>query len=178
MGQAKRRREAGERISWCRTCTLCCVLPEILALDKPMYRACSHIANKGCGLFGDAMRPKPCIAYSCAYLTAKTLETADRHAIPHPLDAGAYFHRDKDQKAIVLFVDPLRPELWKRSSIPDLLRPLIAAGETLVIFDRGRQMTITSAQIFEHVLTRDFVAFANSEGKPLDFQSFKEWRPE
>ena len=39
MGQAKRRREAGERVSWCRTCTLCCVLPEIVALGKPMYRA-------------------------------------------------------------------------------------------------------------------------------------------
>jgi hypothetical protein len=149
-----------------------------MALQKPMYRACGHIANKGCGVFGKETRPKPCIAYSCAYLTAKMLETADRHTIPHPLDAGAYFHRDRDKKAIVLFVDPLRPKVWKSSAMPDLLRPLMAKGETLVIFDRGRQMTITSAQIFEHVLARDFVAFANSEGKPLDFESFHEWRAE
>jgi hypothetical protein len=178
MGQAKRRREAGERISWCRTCTLCCVLPEIMALDKPMYRPCGHIANKGCALFSQPDRPKPCIAYSCAYLTAKTLETADRHSIPHPLEAGAYFHRDRDQKAIVLFVDPAKPEFWKRSAIPDLLRPLIVAGETLVIFDRGRQMTISSVQIFDHVLSFDVVDFADIEGKPLDFEGFREWRAE
>ena len=66
MGQAKRRREAGERVSWCRSCTLCCVLPEIVALDKPMYRACSHLAGKGCGIFGQPARPATCVAYACA----------------------------------------------------------------------------------------------------------------
>jgi hypothetical protein len=176
MGQAKRRRDAGERVSWCRTCTLCCVLPTILALDKPMYRACQHIAHKGCGIFVKPDRPRACAAYECAYLAARLSEAPERNSIPHPLDAGAYFHRDPVEKAIVLFVDPARPEVWKRSALPGLLRPRLEAGDTLVIFDRGRQMTITSATLFDHVLTRDFVAFASSEGRPLDFESFKEWR--
>uniref|UniRef100_UPI001D0ED39B hypothetical protein n=1 Tax=Klebsiella pneumoniae TaxID=573 RepID=UPI001D0ED39B len=68
MGQAKRRKEAGERISFCRTCTYCCTLPEILALDKPAYRSCRHIANGGCSIFGQPERPGACLAYSCAYL--------------------------------------------------------------------------------------------------------------
>jgi hypothetical protein len=177
MGQAKRRREAGERISWCRTCTYCCVLPEIAALEKPMYRACAHLAGKGCGIFGRAERPAACAAYACAYLAARLADSPDRNRIPHPLDAGAYFHRDPVEKAIVLFVDPARPQLWKASAMPALLRPAVAAGETLVIFDRGRQLTIRSAELLDAVLARDFVAFAEGEGRPLDIPGFAEWRP-
>ena len=177
MGQAKRRREAGERVSWCRTCTLCCVLPAIHSLDKPMYRACRHIENRGCSLFSRPERPEACRAYRCAYLSARLADSPERNRIPHPLEAGAYFHRDPQERAIVLFVDPARPEAWKRSAIPDLLRPALAAGETLVVFDRGRQLTIANAAVLEAVLSRDMVAFAGSEGRPLDFESFAEWRP-
>lgn len=176
MGQAKRRREAGERISWCRTCTLCCVLPKIAALDKPMYRPCRHIADQGCGIFERPERPAACGAYACAYLAARLANSADRNRIPHPLEAGAYFHRDPAERAVVLFVDPARPELWKRSAIPGLIRPALEAGETLVIFDRGRQLTITSPAILDAVLQRDFVRFAEGEGRPLDVDSFHEWR--
>jgi hypothetical protein len=176
MGQAKRRREAGERISWCRTCTLCCVLPEIAALGKPMYRPCRHLAGKGCGVFGQAERPAACAAYECAYLTARLTDGPDRNRIPHPLEAGAYFHRDPAENAIVVFVDPAKPEAWKRSAIPDLLRPELRAGRTLVIFDRGRQLTVGSPELFEAVLLRDFVAFAEAEGRPLDVETFGEWR--
>lgn len=176
MGQAKRRREMGERISWCRTCTFCCVLPEIAALDKPMYRACGHLANKGCGIFGQPHRPSACSAYACAYLSARLSDSPDRNRIPHPLDAGAYFHRDPHENAIVLFVDPARPEAWKASAIPDLLRPAIKTGETLVIFDRGRQMTVSSLFHLEAILTRDLVLVAESEGWPMDIATFEEWR--
>ncbi len=177
MGQAKRRRDAGERTSWCRTCTLCCVLPHIVALEKPMYRACQHIANHGCGIFGQPERPKACISYECAYLAARLTDAPDRHSIPHPLEAGAYFHRDPVENAMVLFVDPAKPEVWKRSAIPALLRPTLVAGRTLVIFDRGRQMTVTTAALFDLVLTRDFVEFAETESRPLDIDSFREWGP-
>jgi hypothetical protein len=178
MGQAKRRREAGERTSWCRTCTLCCVLPRIEALDKPMYRPCHHIANHGCGIFGQSARPNACLAYECAYLSARLTHAPERHSIPHPLEAGAYFHHDPMENAVVLFVDPAKPEVWKRSAIPSLLRPRLAAGQTLVVFDRGRQMTITTVALFDSVLTRDFVVFAQTEGRPLDNDSFAEWRAE
>jgi hypothetical protein len=152
------------------------VLPLINALDKPMYRACQHIQNKGCGIFGQSTRPAACTAYACAYLNARLTDAPDRHQIPHPLDAGAYFHHDPLAKAIVLFVDPAKPQQWKNSAIPGLLRPQLETGETLVIFDRGRQMTVCTLQLFEAILKRDFVAFANSEGRLLDFNSFSEWQ--
>jgi hypothetical protein len=177
MGQAKLRRAAGERVSWCRTCTYCCVLPEIIALEKPMYRACGHIANRGCGIFGTPARPGACLAYECAYLAARLADSPDRNRIPHPLEAGAYFHRDPKERAIVLFVDPARPELWKASAIPALFRSAIEAGEILVIFDRGHQLTINGLAHFEAILKRDFVAFAESEGRKPVIASFGEWKP-
>jgi hypothetical protein len=177
MGQAKRRREAGGRVSWCRTCTYCCVLPAIAALDKPMYRACGHIRDRGCGIFGEPSRPAACAAYACAYLAARLTDGPDRNRIPHPLDAGAYFHRDPVEDAIVLFVDPARPAQWKASAIPALLRPEIAAGRPLVVYDRGRQMVVRTVELFDAVLARDMAAFADAEGRPLDVETFSEWKP-
>ncbi len=37
-------------------------------------------------------------------------------------------------------------------------------------------MTIGSLQLFEAVLTRDMVAFAEGEGRALDVETFREWR--
>ena len=174
MGEAKRKRNAGERVSWCRTCTYCCTLPDIATLDKPMYRPCRHIANQGCGIFGRPERPAACTAYQCAYLSARLAGSEERNRIPHPLEAGAYFHRDPKENAFVLFVDPARPEVWKTSAIVDYLRPFIAAGYALVIFDRGRRMAITTPLLFEEILKRDYVAFADAEGRALDIPSYRE----
>ncbi|MCB1507299.1 MAG: hypothetical protein KDI98_00570 [Hyphomicrobiaceae bacterium] len=177
MGQAKRKREQGGRISHCRSCTYCCVLPAIGPLDKPMYRACSHLKDRGCGIFGQPERPAACLAYRCAYLEARETDSPEKNKIPHPLEAGAYFHRDPVENAIVLFVDPARPEIWKMSIIPDLLRPHIESGTVLVIIDRGRQLLVKSASILDEILKRDFVAFANTEGRPLDHSAFaEEWK--
>ena len=173
MGQAKRRKEAGERISWCRTCTLCCTLPDIAALDKPMYRPCRHIANEGCGVFGRPERPATCTAYQCAYLSARLAGAPDRNAIPHPLEAGAYFHRDPVAKTYVLFVDPARPEVWKRTAIAGILRERIRAGFALLILDRGRRMVIEDGRLFEEVLRRDYIALADAEGRPRDFETYQ-----
>lgn len=136
-----------------------------------MYRPCTH-ANGGCTIFAQPERPRACLAYECAYLTARRTDAPDRNRIPHPLDAGAYFHRDPVEKVFVLFVDPDRPERWKTSLIVDYLRPHLAAGFTLLVIDRGRRMMVTSPQLFEEILRKDYVAFADREGRPLDDPSY------
>lgn len=175
MGQAKRRKEAGDRVSHCRTCTYCCVLPQIEALAKPAYRPCVHIADGGCSIHGRPERPSACSAYACAYLTARLANAPERNRIPHPLDCGAYFHRDPVEKVIFVFVDPARPFLWKASALlVDFLRLQVSAGFVLFITDRGRQMVIRDPGTFSEVLARDFVALADREGRPLDVPSFRE----
>lgn len=177
MGEAKRRREAGERVSWCRNCALCCVLPEIGPLEKPMYRACRHIDKSGCGIFGRPERPAACLAYECAYLSARLSGDADRHRIPHPLEAGGYFHRDPVERLYVLFVDPDRPELWKRTEIAGILGEKVREGFELLIVDRGRRMAVTSPFLYAEILKRDYVAYAEAEGRPLDIESYAEFEP-
>lgn len=175
MGEARRRREAGERISWCRSCTLCCTVPEIRSLDKPMYRRCGHLAGQGCGIFGLPERPDVCGAFRCAYLASREDNMPDRNAVPHPEDAGAYFVRDPVERLFVVFVDPAKPEAWKKSAIPDFLRPWLARGFSVEIIDRGRRMLIASPALFEEVLKMDYVAYADSEGRSRDFPSFEEF---
>ena len=172
MGEAKRKKLEGERVSWCRTCTLCCTLPDIASLDKPMYHPCRHIANQGCGIFGSPDRPAACSSYRCAYLSARLDNSPDRHRIPHPLEAGAYFHRDPIERAFVLFVDPARPEFWKQTAVAGYLRTEISRGFALVVHDRGRRMVIRTVALFDEVLRRDYVAFADAEGRALDVPSY------
>ena len=177
MGQAKRKKDAGARVSWCRTCTYCCELPEIGPLDKPMYRPCSHIEGGGCAIFGAPERPAACLAYHCAYLSARVTNSPDRNRIPHPLDAGAYFHRDPVERVYVMFVDPARPLTWKTSDAVPYLRERIAQGFELLIFDRGRRMVVASLPLFEAILGRDIVAFADQEGRPHDIESWTQEAP-
>lgn len=172
MGEAKRRREMGGRLSWCRSCTLCCSIPDILSLDKPMYKPCTHLAGEGCAIFGRPERPQVCTSFRCAYLAAREDNAADRHAIPHPMEVGAYFVRDPGRKLFVVFIDPLRPEVWKRTAVADYLRERLARGFALEIIDRGRRMTVASPALFEEVLKRDYVEYADGQGRPLDFPSF------
>jgi hypothetical protein len=140
-----------------------------------MYRSCQHIRDQGCGLFGQPERPQTCILYACAYLAARLADTPDRNRIPHPLEAGAYFHRDPAEKAVVVFVDPKRPDTWKGTAIPDFLRQALAVHQTIVLYDRGHQMVLTTLEQLEAVLARDFVAFVETEGRKPDFASFQEF---
>lgn len=172
MGQAKRRREAGERVTPCRTCTYCCELPEILALDKPAYRPCTHIANGGCSIHGAPERPAACSAYVCAHVAARMADHPDRNRIPHPLDCGAYGHADAREKVFFVFVDPARAEAWKASALVAYLRTRLDAGYRLFITDRGRQMIVRDNATFDAVLARDMVAVATAEGRPLDIPSY------
>ncbi len=176
MGEAKRKRVAGDRVSWCRDCTLCCTIPEILSLEKPMYRPCGHLAGDGCGIFGQPQRPAVCLSFRCAYLAAREDNSADRHVIPHPQDAGAYLAVDPAARLLALFVDPRRPEEWKASGLPDYLRRGLAHGFSVEIIDRGRRMVVKSPPLFEQVLKLDYVAYADREGRPRDFPSYESER--
>lgn len=172
MGQARRRQAAGGRADPCRSCTLCCSLPRIEALDKPAYHACRHIVGGGCSIFGDPGRPDACGAYRCAYLSATLARHPDRHLIPHPPACGAYGHRDPVEPVFLIFVDPDQPERWKSTPFASYCRSRLARGESLFITDRGRQMVIRDTATFDLLLARDLVALAEADGRPLDIESF------
>lgn len=172
MGEAKRRRAEGAAPSPCRDCTLCCSVLEIQALDKPMYRPCRHLAGNACGIYGRPERPAVCAEFRCLHVTLREAGVAEWRAIPHPADAGAYLAKEPGTALISLFVDPVRPERWKASGVVDYLRQLMRRGMRLEIIDRGRRMAVATPALFEEVLKVDYVAFANQQGRPLDYPSY------
>lgn len=50
----------------CGSCTLCCEVMAVLALDKPQHTRCVH-QGAGCAIY--ATRPGACQAFECAWLT-------------------------------------------------------------------------------------------------------------
>ena len=49
----------------CGECTLCCLVPEVPEMNKPINTMCKH-CDKGCTIWPD--RPKSCRAFDCAWL--------------------------------------------------------------------------------------------------------------
>lgn len=52
----------------CGTCAACCIGPPIhdRELQKEAYVPCTHLAEKGCGIYRD--RPRACRVWDCAWL--------------------------------------------------------------------------------------------------------------
>lgn len=56
----------------CGTCRVCCKLPNIPELNKPLDTWCTHVnreraSERGCSVFGTAQRPSVCSAFSCGW---------------------------------------------------------------------------------------------------------------
>lgn len=49
----------------CDGCRACCILPEIVVVDSPAYVACSHLTDKGCGIY--TQRPAICRNFYCEW---------------------------------------------------------------------------------------------------------------
>lgn len=55
----------------CGTCTVCCRILEIQALDKPAGILCRHNTGTGCGIYPE--RPEACARWHCLWRRIDTL---------------------------------------------------------------------------------------------------------
>jgi len=173
MGQAKQKKLNGAKVTWCRNCTLCCELPEILELEKASYKRCgSSCASSGCSIYEE--RPAVCRTFECRFVSARLNDAPDRHAIPHPSDCGAYFFEVKGEKRFVVFVDPRKPEKWKESSLVLYLESYRSFGFEITIFDRGYKFDV--ARVWDDFLQGDWVKVAQAHGEKMHDLSFRDWR--
>ena len=63
---------AGTATRSCGTCRVCCKLPNIPDLDKPLDTWCSHVnrdrgSEQGCSVLGTEKRPGVCSAFMCGW---------------------------------------------------------------------------------------------------------------
>ncbi|MBM3507531.1 MAG: hypothetical protein FJX64_07390, partial [Alphaproteobacteria bacterium] len=89
----------------CGTCTMCCKVLHIAALDKPHGVWCPHVKQgRGCGIYAD--RPQECRKFHCGYLSSNLSEDwfPAKSKIVLMADASG---------GITAVVDHSRPDAWK-----------------------------------------------------------------
>uniref|UniRef100_UPI003100AFE0 hypothetical protein n=1 Tax=Neorhizobium sp. EC2-8 TaxID=3129230 RepID=UPI003100AFE0 len=91
---------------YCGTCTLCCRLPEISALDKPPDAWCRHCTEgQGCSIYAD--RPQLCRDFLCMWMTDSGVPEAWQ-----PLRSKMLVYEQGPQ--LTILVDPDHPDVWKQ----------------------------------------------------------------
>jgi hypothetical protein len=118
----------------CGSCTLCCKLMGIRALEKPRGTWCSHCSPKsGCDIYPG--RPGECRDFVCAWLGDESLgdewkpDKSRMVLVPEPL-----------HNRLMVYVDPAMPDVWQRAPYFDVLMRLMQGGlpqNRLVFIDVG-----------------------------------------
>ena len=92
----------------CGTCSLCCKLPSVAELNKPIDRWCQHCkpGKGGCTIYAD--RPAVCVGFTCGWLTQLTI--GDEW---FPARCKMILTETEDGR-IFVHVDPAFPNAWRR----------------------------------------------------------------
>ena len=124
----------------CGTCTFCCNLPDIEALDKPANTFCRYcVEDKGCTIYDT--RPKLCRDFLCLWRTSETLGPEWQ-----PQTAGMMIYRQGPQTTVL--VDPARPDAFSREPYASGLRQMAVDAERsggYVIVFAGDEVTKVKA---------------------------------
>jgi Fe-S-cluster containining protein len=130
--------DAGPR--QCGSCSLCCKVLGVAALDKPEQAWCVHCKpGRGCAIY--ATRPQECRTFGCLWL-------AD-DKFPESLKPDAckiVFAVEGDGARISAYVDRNAPQAWRRPDILAMLRRMAAIQEArkgqVVVFIGKRAIAV------------------------------------
>ncbi|MDQ0463051.1 hypothetical protein QO010_000799 [Caulobacter ginsengisoli] len=91
----------------CGTCSLCCKLLEIPALEKPAGAWCRHVVKgRGCAIHG--AHPQSCRVFTCGWLARDDLGEAWK-----PEKARFLLRNELDLGQLCIDVDPGFPAAWR-----------------------------------------------------------------
>jgi len=106
----------------CGTCTLCCKVMGIYALDKPRGRWCDHaMPGRGCAIYDD--RPQECRTFSCLWLLDDNLGPEWK-----PEKSKMVLTADEASRRTMVYVDASAPNAWQREPFQQRLMALMQAG--------------------------------------------------
>jgi hypothetical protein len=128
----------------CGSCTACCKIPAVDALQKPGGVYCSHCAiGRGCRIYSE--RPEECRKFMCAWILnpnmGPDLKPDQCHVVLMWLDA---------RQVLVADCDPDWPEAWRAPNVIGALRQAakrLAAGWRVVAAVGPRSWLITEGAI-------------------------------
>ena len=105
---------AAAAVRSCGTCTLCCKLFDIRALDKPQFEWCKHCAvGHGCRIY--EQRPDECREFNCSWLLDATLGEEWR-------PSRSKIVLTREGSVIGVHVDPARPDAWRNEPYHSQIR--------------------------------------------------------
>ena len=115
----------------CGTCTLCCKVYDVPALEKSAGSWCRHCQpGRGCGIH--ETRPQHCRSFHCMWMTQTWLGPEwkpDRSKLVLSVDPATHF--------LLVQVDPGAPGAWRREPYYGQLKSWAAAG-----IGQGRQVIV------------------------------------
>lgn len=92
----------------CGTCTLCCKVYTVAAIDKPAGRWCRHCTpGRGCGIYGT--RPDQCRDFFCLWMTESAVPAEWK-----PERSKMVLTVLPENGFIYVQVDPGSPQAWKK----------------------------------------------------------------
>lgn len=92
----------------CGTCSLCCKLPVVVELNKPLNTWCPHCRpGRGCGIY--ETRAPVCREFHCGYLTEVGLGEEW-----NPQRARMLLIMEHIENRVTVVVDPARPDAWRQ----------------------------------------------------------------
>ncbi len=136
-------RNVAEQPRPCGSCSFCCKIIPVAALEKPANTWCTHFA-KGVGCSIHAERPGACRDFQCLWTFAVVLDDRWRP------DNCKFVMRPGPGQEFVIDVDPAHPDAWKsepfysqikawsdRSSGAYQMVMVRAGGRLMVVFPEG-----------------------------------------
>lgn len=105
----------------CRSCTLCCDLPDIDELAKPANTLCRHcVRDQGCMAY--ELRPATCRDFLCAWMSDGNLGSEWDPTVCHMM---VYSQGPQ----LTVLVDPRHPDAWRQEPYFDQLKRRAAEVE-------------------------------------------------
>ena len=129
----------GER--QCGSCTLCCKVLTVAALQKPGGRWCPHCRpGRGCGIYED--RPQECRSFRCLWLADPNFPEEMK-----PERSKLVFVLEANASRVVAHCDPGRPQAWRDPENYRLLKNM-----AVVSAPHGKQVVVAEGESYTAIL--------------------------
>jgi len=133
----------------CGDCSLCCKVMAIPEIPKDDGVWCQHICknHKGCGIY--ETRPQVCRDFLCMWRMGMTGPgTSPKHMRPDR--CGVVFGQGTREDIIGAYVDPARPNAWRKPRVWEVIENLVMADFNVVLsaVDPAKPETTLKRTIF------------------------------
>ena len=118
----------------CGSCTACCRVFAIPALEKPAGKWCDHCAiGVGCKIY--EQRPTMCQEFECLWLNSRSRDDIREHIGDElrPDRCKVVFHPTTDPDVMSATLLPGSPDAWRRKPVKKLIDRMVDSGYRVVV---------------------------------------------